>query len=170
MQQNRQRWLLIVQVGVVVSLMLAAVRMPLRTAPRLEAATVAAKKRVLFVCVENANRSQMAEAFARHHGGPNVDAFSSGSKPSGKVNPRAIQFMAERGIDLSKHTSKPLTALPAGPFDAVVTMGCGDACPNLAAKRRIDWAIPDPKHLPDDEFRRVRDLIEDKVKALLAEL
>jgi arsenate reductase len=127
-------------------------------------------KRVLFVCVENANRSQMAEAFARQHGGPGVMAMSAGSRPSGTINPRAIQFMAERQIDLSAQHSKSLEEIDSDPFDVVVTMGCGDACPWIAAARRLDWALPDPKLLPDEGFRRVRDDIEQRVLDLLREL
>jgi arsenate reductase len=126
--------------------------------------------RLLFVCVENSNRSQMAEAFARIHGGDGVDAWSAGSRPSGRVNPKAIESMRELGYDLSAHASKPLDALPPGAFDAVVTMGCGDACPHVPAKRRYDWEIPDPRDLDRDAFRAVRDLIEARVRALLAEL
>lgn len=125
------------------------------------------KPRVLFVCVENSNRSQMAEAFARMHGGDAVEALSAGSRPSGRVNPRAVQFMAERGYDLTAHTSKGTDLFTGRPVAAAVTMGCGDACPLVPADRREDWQIPDPKELPDDEFRRIRDLIEEKVKALL---
>ena len=124
-------------------------------------------KRILFVCVENANRSQMAESFARLHGGEFVEAFSAGSRPKGQVNPRAIEFMKEVGYDLAAHQSKALAAFSYIEFDVVVTMGCGDSCPMVRAKRRLDWDIPDPKDLPDDEFRGVRDLIEEKVKALL---
>jgi arsenate reductase len=127
-------------------------------------------KRVLFVCVENSNRSQMAEAFARKHGAANVIAASAGSRPSGTINPRALQFMAERGLDLGVQHSKSLDAIGTDPFDVVVTMGCGDACPWIAATRRLDWALPDPKHLPDDEFRRVRDEIERRVLGLLRDL
>jgi protein-tyrosine-phosphatase len=127
-------------------------------------------KRVLFVCVENSNRSQMAEAFARAHGGPGVMAMSAGSRPSGTINPRAIQFMAERQIDLATQHSKSLDDIGNDPFEVVVTMGCGDACPWIAAARRLDWALPDPKHLPDQEFRRVRDEIEQRVLDLLREL
>ena len=126
--------------------------------------------RVLFVCVENSNRSQMAEGFARAHGGESIDARSAGSRPSGQINPRAIAFMAERGIDLSAQHSKALDAIGAEPFDAVVTMGCGDACPWIAAHRREDWALPDPKLLDDTGFRHVRDEIEQRVIALLGEL
>jgi arsenate reductase (thioredoxin) len=126
--------------------------------------------RVLFVCVENANRSQMAEAFARIHGGPAVEAYSAGSRPSGVVNPKAIASMAELSYDLSAHPSKSLSEIPDVEYDFVATMGCGDSCPYVKAKRREDWQIPDPKHLPPDEFRLVRDLIEGKVKAVLAQL
>jgi protein-tyrosine-phosphatase len=128
------------------------------------------RHRLLFVCVENSNRSQMAEAFARIHGGERVEAFSAGSRPSGRVNPRAIESMRERGYDLGAHASKSLDELPRVDFDAVVTMGCGDACPFVAAKRRYDWQIPDPRELPPERFREVRDRIEREVRALLAEL
>jgi len=126
--------------------------------------------RVVFVCVENSNRSQMAEAFARMHGGGRVEAFSAGSRPSGKVNPRAIQFMKEVGYDLSAHQSKSLEEFNGRPVEVAVTMGCGDACPLVLARRREEWQIPDPKELPDAEFRQIRDLIERKVKDLLATL
>ena len=127
-------------------------------------------KRVLFVCVENSNRSQMAEAFARTHGAGRVQAWSAGSRPSGRVNPRAVAFMKEVGYELGTHSSKSLDQIPPGEYDAAVTMGCGDACPLVLARKHLDWAIPDPKELPDEEFRRVRDLIEQKVKELLAGL
>ncbi len=129
-----------------------------------------AVKRMLFVCVENANRSQMAEAFARMLGGDAVEAYSAGSRPSGVINPKAVAAMREFGYDLSVHGSKSLDELPAVEFDFVATMGCGDACPLVRAKRRADWAIPDPRDLPSDEFRAVRDLIRTKVQAALAEL
>jgi arsenate reductase len=129
---------------------------------------MAQRKRVLFVCVENSNRSQMAEAFARMHGGDAVEAHSAGSRPSGKVNLRAIQFMAERGYDLAAHTSKALDEFNGTDVDVAVTMGCGDSCPLVKAAHREEWNILDPKELPDDEFRKVRDLIEQKVKDLLA--
>jgi arsenate reductase len=125
-------------------------------------------KRYLFVCVENANRSQMAEAFARIHGGPNVDASSAGSNPSGRINPKAVAAMREVGYDLSSHRSISIDELPELEFDVVVTMGCGDACPNVRAAQREDWEIPDPAAMTEAEFRVVRDLIESKVRALLA--
>ena len=127
------------------------------------------KKRVLFVCVENSNRSQMAEAFARMHGGEGVEACSAGSAPSGRINPRAVECMAELGYDLSAHVSKSLDEV-SGTFDAVVTMGCGDRCPWVPARRREDWNLPDPKHLDGDGYRRVRDGISARVQALLASL
>ena len=127
-------------------------------------------KRMLFVCVENANRSQMAEAFARILGGESIEAYSAGSKPSGKVNPKAIEAMRELGYDLSVHGSKSLDELPDVWFDFVATMGCGDACPMVRARHRADWSIPDPKDLLADEFRVVRDLIREKVQASLDEL
>lgn len=126
--------------------------------------------RFLFVCIENSNRSQMAEAFARIHGGAGVDAWSAGSKPSGRINPKAIASMRERGYDLAAHASKSLDEIPPGDFDAVVTMGCGDACPHVPAKHRYDWQIPDPRDMDPDAFRGVRDLIESQVRALLASL
>ena len=127
-------------------------------------------RRVLFVCVENSNRSQMAEAFARLESGGAVEAYSAGSRPSGVVNPRAVEFMREVGYDLTAHDSKGLDAIPQEEFDAAITMGCGDACPMVRAKRHEDWGIPDPKQLPPDQFRAVRDLIWAKVKDLLASL
>ena len=127
-------------------------------------------KRLLFVCVENANRSQMAEAFARIHGAGKVEACSAGSRPGGQVNPKAIAAMRELGYDLTQHHSKSLQEIPDVEFDYAITMGCGDECPLVRARQRLDWQIPDPKHLPPEEFRAVRDLIEQKVKALLASL
>ena len=123
---------------------------------------------ILFVCVENSCRSQMAEGFARRHGAGKVVAWSAGSKPSGKVNMTAVALMEEKGMDMSGHRSKGLTALPGQKWDYVVTLGCGDACPFVPSRAKEDWAIPDPKHMPLDEFRKVRDLIETEVKDLIA--
>jgi arsenate reductase (thioredoxin) len=128
-------------------------------------------KRVLFVCVENSNRSQMAEAFAHMYGGTRVEAHSAGSRPSGRVNPRAVEFMMEVGYDLTRHRSKALADLATVEFDVVVGMGCGDeGCPLVRARRHEEWGIPDPKELPAAQYREVRDLIERKVKELLASL
>jgi arsenate reductase (thioredoxin) len=129
------------------------------------------KKKVLFVCVENSNRSQMSQAFAKIHGGNEMEAYSAGSKPSGKINPKAIAAMKELGYDLSLHHSKTLDEVKEyAPFDAVITMGCGDACPWMPAKQFIDWQIPDPRDMDEQSFRGVRDLIENKVKDLLNRL
>jgi protein-tyrosine-phosphatase len=129
------------------------------------------RKKILFVCIENANRSQMAEGFAKMLGQDDVEAYSAGSNPSGKINPKAIAAMKELGYDLSSHRSKLLEEVKQfAPFDAVVTMGCGDACPWMPAKTFIDWDIPDPKEMNEADFRKVRDLIRDKVKELQASL
>ena len=129
------------------------------------------KKKLLFVCVENSNRSQMSQAFAKMLGGENIEAHSAGSKPSGIVNPKAIAAMKELGYDLNKHESKSLKDVEQfAPFDAVVTMGCGDACPWMPAKKFIDWEIPDPQKMEPTEFNKVRELIRDKVKELLQTL
>ena len=113
----------------------------------------------------------MSQAFAKMIGGENVEAYSSGSRPSGKINPKAVAALKELGYDLSTHHSKSLDEVKQyAPFDAVVTMGCGDACPWMPAKQFIDWDIPDPKDMNEDDFRKVRDMIGDKVKALLSSL
>ena len=125
-------------------------------------------KTVLFVCVENSNRSQMAEAFVRMHGGERVQAESAGSRPSGRINPKAIEAMRELGYDLTAHSSKGLADFNGRSVDVAVTMGCGDECPLVLAGRREDWQIPDPREMSPEEFRGVRDLIEKKVLALLS--
>ncbi len=127
-------------------------------------------KTILFVCVENSNRSQMAEAFARMLGGAKVEAFSAGSRPSGRINPKAIDAMKELGYDLTSHTSKGLDAFNDQPVDVAVTMGCGDECPRVRAARREEWQIPDPREMSEDQFREVRDLIARKVGELLKSL
>ena len=129
------------------------------------------KIKLLFVCIENSNRSQMSQAFAKILGGENVEAYSAGSKPSGIVNLKAIAAMKELGYDLGTHDSKSLDEVKAfAPFDAVVTMGCGDACPWMPAKQFFDWQIPDPKHMEPVQFNEVRDSIGEKVKLLIAGL
>ncbi|HRH59746.1 MAG TPA: arsenate reductase ArsC [Chitinophagaceae bacterium] len=129
------------------------------------------KKKLLFVCVENSNRSQMSQAFATILGGDAVEAYSAGSKPSCIVNPKAIAAMKELGYDLSAHQSKSLDEVKEfAPYDAVVTMGCGDACPWMPSKKFIDWQIPDPKNMERDDFNKVRNFIADKVKELLHEI
>jgi arsenate reductase len=127
-------------------------------------------KTVLFVCVENSNRSQMAEAFARMHGASRVQAASAGSKPSGRINLKAIAAMKELGYDLATHSSKGLDEFNGRDVDVAVTMGCGDECPLVRASHRVDWKIPDPREMTPEQFRGVRDLIEQKVKELLVTL
>jgi protein-tyrosine-phosphatase len=113
----------------------------------------------------------MSQAFAKILGGQNVEAYSAGSKPSGIVNPKAIAAMKELGYDLSIHDSKSLKEVEQyAPFDAVVTMGCGDACPWMPAKAFLDWQIPDPKNMNEEDFRKVRNLIAEKVENLLSAL
>ncbi|HEX2682376.1 MAG TPA: arsenate reductase ArsC [Ferruginibacter sp.] len=129
------------------------------------------KKKLLFVCVENSNRSQMSQAFAQMIGGDEIEAYSAGSNPSGIINPKAIAAMKELGYDLGRHKSKSLDNVKAfAPFDVVVTMGCGDACPWMPAKKFIDWQIPDPKNMEPKQFNEVRDLIAGKVKDLVSSL
>ncbi len=129
------------------------------------------KKKLLFVCVENSNRSQMSQAFATIIGNGNIEAYSAGSKPSGIINPKAIAAMKELGYDLSTHTSKSLQEVKQyAPFDVVITMGCGDACPWMPALKFIDWQVPDPKHMEPAAFNEVRDFIKTKVRELLTEL
>lgn len=127
-------------------------------------------KRVLFVCVENSNRSQMAEAYARLQGAGILEAASAGSKPAGAVNPKAIAAMAEVGYDLSAHRPKSLTEVGDAPWDYVITMGCGDACPWVPSRHRMDWPLPDPRNLPAEGYRVVRDEIARRVQALVEKL
>jgi protein-tyrosine-phosphatase len=109
----------------------------------------------------------MAQAFAKMHGKDQIEAFSAGSKPSGRVNPKAIEAMRELGYDLTQHTSKGLDEFNGTQVEVAVTMGCGDECPLVLAKQRVDWQIPDPRDMTPEEFRKVRDLIESKVKDLI---
>ncbi len=125
-------------------------------------------KRVLFVCVENANRSQMAEAFARMHGAGVVDPASAGSSPADSVGKGAVAAMLERGYDLSTHVPKRIDEVGPGPWDRVVTMGCGDACPAIPGARHEDWDLPDPRDLPPESLYAVRDEIERRVLDLVA--
>jgi arsenate reductase len=124
-------------------------------------------KRVLFVCVENSCRSQMAEGFARKLAPDKIEAFSAGSKPSGIVNPNAIQVMKEMGIDISSQKSKGFFDLPYKEFDYVITMGCGDVCPFYPAKEKLDWEIEDPKGRDLPFFRQTRDQIKKEVASLI---
>jgi len=124
-------------------------------------------KKILFVCVENSCRSQMAEAFAHINGGEKLEAYSAGSKASGKINDKAIKAMRDVGYDLNTHQSKSLQEIPDIYYDYAITMGCGDECPDVRAKHRIDWAIPDPKFMEAPGFNEVRDVIENRVSELI---
>jgi protein-tyrosine-phosphatase len=124
---------------------------------------------LLFCCVENQCRSQMAEAFARLYGGERVEAYSAGIRPSARVHPKAVAAMRECGYDLSGHWSKGLADVPDLEFDVLVTFGCAEACSQVRARRREDWSLPVPKDMPAHQFRAVRDRIEEKVKQLLAD-
>lgn len=128
------------------------------------------KINVLFVCVENSCRSQIAEAFMRMRGTDRIDVFSAGSNPSGSINTKAIEVMREYGYDLNTHRSKSVSEIPDIEYDFVITMGCGDGCPFVKAVRREDWSLPDPKSLPMEKFKAVCDQIGSKVKDLIVEI
>ena len=125
---------------------------------------------VLFVCVHNAGRSQMAAALLDHHARGRVHVRSAGSAPADAVNPAVVAAMDELGLDLSREFPKPLTDEAARAADVLVTMGCGDACPVYPGKRYLDWELPDPHGKGVEEVRAIRDEIDRRVRALLAEL
>ena len=127
-------------------------------------------KKVLFACVENSCRSQMAEGFANIHGTNILMPFSAGSKASGEVNNKAVSVMEEIGYDLTKHKSKGLDEFSDLKFDYLITLGCKDKCPNIETKLRKEWDIPDPKNMNLEDFFKVRDLIEKKVLSLIDEI
>jgi arsenate reductase len=132
--------------------------------------TVTAVPQVLFVCVHNAGRSQMAAALLAHHGGSRVDVRSAGSAPAETINPAVREVMAEIGIDLADAQPKLLTTDAVEASDVVVTMGCGDACPVFPGKRYLDWDLPDPAGRTAEEIRPIRDEIDARVRRLLVEL
>jgi len=125
---------------------------------------------VLFVCIHNAGRSQMAAGYARELSGGAVEVRSGGSEPGREINPIAIQAMAEDGIDISEAVPRLMTTQQVREADVVVTMGCGDACPVFPGKRYEDWQLDDPKGRPLDEVRGIRDDIRGRVERLLSEL
>jgi arsenate reductase len=125
---------------------------------------------VLFVCVHNAGRSQMAAALLRHHGGDAVEVRSAGSAPADTINPAVREVMAELGIDLAGEHPKILTTEAVEASDVVITMGCGDACPVFPGKRYLDWALEDPAGRGVDAVRPIRDDIDGRVRALVSEL
>jgi arsenate reductase len=126
------------------------------------------KKKVLFVCIENACRSQMAEAISKDIASEIIEASSAGSKPAVQVNPKAVKVMAEKGIDISGNKPKGFDDLADKKFDYAVTLGCKDTCPFIAADKHIEWQIEDPKGKDIDFFRKIRDLLYNKIN-LLAE-
>jgi arsenate reductase len=128
------------------------------------------KKRIVFICVENARRSQMAEGFANAFGQGRLEVFSAGSSPSSRIDPLVIEVMKEKAINLSGKRPKGLNDLPPVEMDYLVTMGCEETCPAILAKQVVEWQIPDPKGKPIEVFREVRDDIEDKVKTLFEEI
>ncbi len=138
--------------------------------PKTEEITSRPTVRILFVCVENAGRSQMAEGFAKALAPNGVEIFSAGSKPAAALNPIVVQAMQERGIDIRLQVPKGFAALPPIQFDVVVGMGCEDACPATLAKRVIEWKIPDPKEQPIETVRIIRDQLENQVERLLLDL
>lgn len=132
--------------------------------------TTDATPEVLFVCVQNAGRSQMAAALLDFHAAGRVHVRSAGSTPADQINPAVLTVMAEVGLDLAKEFPKPLTDDAVQAADVVVTMGCGDACPVYPGKRYLDWELTDPAGLPLEQVRPIRDDIDRRVQALLAQL
>ena len=128
------------------------------------------KKKILFVCVENARRSQMAQAFAETLGKEKLEVYSAGSGPSEQIDPLVTKVMKEKGIDISSKRPKGLDDLPPIEMDYLITMGCEETCPAVPTKKIIEWEIPDPKGKSIDVFRNVRDTIEEKVKTLLKDI
>jgi arsenate reductase (thioredoxin) len=142
----------------------------LRSTAIVEEKLVKELPEVLFVCVHNAGRSQMAAALLEHHAAGRVVVRSAGSAPTDSVNPGAVEVMAELGLDLSHSFPKPLTSEAVQASDVVITMGCGDACPIFPGKRYLDWDLEDPAGQDPNTVRRIRDDIDARVRALLAEL
>ena len=128
------------------------------------------KIKIVFVCVENARRSQMAEGFAKAFGQGKVEVYSAGSRPSSQIDPLVIDVMKEKGIDLTAKRPKGLNELPPIEMNYLVTMGCEETCPAIPAKKIVEWEIPDPKGRSIEFFRKVRDIIEGKLKSLLEEI
>ena len=124
------------------------------------------RMRVLFVGVDNSCRSQIAEALARLFFAERLEAHSAGSRPSGSVHPKAVLALRSMGYDLTRHRSKALGDLPDVEWDWAISMGCGDECPGVRARQRLDWQIPDPRHLPLEDVEEVRDLIRVRIEEL----
>jgi len=128
------------------------------------------KINMVFVCVENARRSQMAQGFAEAFGQEKVEVYSAGSRPSQQIDPMIIEVMKEKGIHLSSKRPKSLNDLPSIEMDYLVTMGCEETCPAIPAKKIIEWEIPDPKGKSIEFYREIRDIIKDKVKTFFEEI
>ena len=128
------------------------------------------KIKIVFVCIENARRSQMAQGFAEALGQGELKVYSAGSRPFWAIDPLVIEVMMEKGIDLSSKRPKSLNDLPPIEMDYLITMGCEETCPAVLSKNILEWDIPDPKGKSIDVFREVRDLIENKVRTLLKEI
>lgn len=141
-----------------------------RALVRLEAEQTALRPSVLFLCVHNAGRSQMAAGFMRHLAGNRVDVFSGGSEPAESINKAAVAAMAEKGIDIKSELPRPWADEVVRAADVIVTMGCGDACPFYPGKRYLDWELDDPAGKSIEEVRPIRDEIERRVRALMADL
>jgi protein-tyrosine-phosphatase len=142
----------------------------LRAAAQVEGKTVSQVPEVLFVCVHNAGRSQMAAALLDHHAHGTIHVLSAGSQPASSLNPAVVEAMSEVGLDISKEFPKPLTDDVVRAADVVVTMGCGDACPLYPGKRYLDWELEDPEGKPLPTVRRIRDEIDQRLKSLIADL
>ncbi len=125
---------------------------------------------ILFLCIHNAGRSQMAAGFARELSAGKIEIYSGGSEPGDQVNPAAIEVMAEVGIDIAGFTPQKFTMEMLENVDVVITMGCGDSCPYIPGKRYIDWPLDDPKGQPTETVRRIRDEIKARVSELVAQL
>jgi protein-tyrosine-phosphatase len=142
----------------------------LRALARVEGKSTSTNPMIVFLCVQNAGRSQMAAGWAKRLGGDDLDVYSGGSDPASEINPNAIQAMKEIGIDISSEFPKPWTDEVVRAADVIVTMGCGDACPIFPGKRYLDWEVADPAGLSIERLRPIRDDIGERTRALLAEL
>jgi arsenate reductase (thioredoxin) len=142
----------------------------LRALARVEGKSTSTNPMIVFLCVQNAGRSQMAAGWAKHLGGGDLDVYSGGSDPASEINPNAVEAMKEIGIDISSEFPKPWTDEVVRAADVIVTMGCGDACPIFPGKRYLDWDVADPAGLPIEGVRPIRNDIGERTRALLAEL
>lgn len=142
----------------------------LRALVRLDSDPTTLNPSVLFLCVHNAGRSQMAASWMRHLAGGDVDVFSGGSEPADKINEAAVAAMAEKGIDISAEIPQPWADEIVRAADVVVTMGCGDACPVFPGKRYVDWEVEDPSGKSIEEVRPIRDDLEQRIRSLMSEL